>query len=66
MKIRFLRAWKGYASGETTVIGGGVADVLIRRGVAVEDKQQTLVETAALEPAQQRTADATPRRRGKR
>jgi hypothetical protein len=43
-------------------IPGGLAAELIARKVAVEDKQQPLIETAAVEmPA--RTADATPRRK---
>ena len=46
-------------------IQGILAAELIARKVAVEDKQQPLIETAAVEmPA--RTADATPRRKTKR
>lgn len=67
MKIRFTKSWKGYAAGEITVIGGGVADTLIRRGIAVEETQQQLIETASLEPAEAvRTADATPKRRARK
>jgi hypothetical protein len=51
--------------GQTVDIPGGLAAELIARKVAVEDKQQPLIETAAIEmPA--RTADATPRRKTKR
>jgi len=64
-KLKFTRPWRGYCSGQSADIPGGLAAELIARKVAVEDKQQPLIETAALEvPA--RTADATPRRKNKR
>ena len=73
MKIRLLRAWRTLAAGDVTTVGGGVADTLIRRGIAVEDgsasaiRESRTIETAALEPAATvRTADATPKRRAKR
>lgn len=73
MKIRLLRAWRTLAAGDVTTVGGGVADTLIRRGIAVEDgaasavREPRTIETAALEPAATvRTADATPKRRAKR
>ena len=73
MKIRFVKAWRGYPRGAVATMGGGVADVLLRRGVAVEDgaasavRESRTIETAALEPAATvRTADATPKRRAKR
>jgi hypothetical protein len=37
----------------------------IRRGLAVEDRQEQLIETAAVEHIAE-TADATPRKRGRR
>jgi len=65
VKLKFVRSWRSYRLGQTVDIPGGLAAELIARKVAVEDKQQPLIETAAIEmPA--RTADATPRRKTKR
>ncbi len=62
MKLKFVRSWRSYRLGQMVDIPGGLAAELIARKVAVEDKQQPLIETAAVEmPA--RTADATPRRK---
>ena len=73
MKIKLLKQWRTFAAGDVAVIGGGVADTLIRRGIAVEDgpasavRESRPIETASLEPAASvRTADATPKRRGRR
>jgi hypothetical protein len=64
-KLKFIRSWRSYRLGQTVDVPGGLAAELIARKVAVEDKQQPLIETAAVEmPA--RTADATPRRKTKR
>lgn len=64
-KLKFIRSWRSYRLGQTVDIPGGLAAELIARKVAVEDKQQPLIETAAIKmPA--RTADATPRRKTKR
>ena len=61
-KLKFIRSWRSYRLGQMADIPGGLAAELIARKVAVEDKQQPLIETAAVEmPA--RTADATPRRK---
>jgi hypothetical protein len=46
-------------------LAGGLATQLLAQGVAVEDRQQQLIETAAVEH-QAETADATPRKRGRR
>ena len=62
VKLKFVRSWRSYRSGQTVDIPGGLAAELIARKVAVEDKQPTLIETAAIE-VQARTADATPRRK---
>ena len=65
VKLKFVRSWRSYRLGQTVDIPGGLAAELIARKVAVEDKQQPLIETAAIEmPA--RTADATPRRKTRR
>ena len=64
-KLKFTRAWRGYRKGQVAEIAGGLATQLIAQRVAVEDSQQTLIETAAVEH-QAETADATPRRRGRR
>lgn len=62
MKLKFTRAWRGYRTGQVVEIAGGLAAQLIAQNVAVEERQQDLIETAALEP-QAETADATPKRR---
>ena len=64
-KIMFTRAWRGYRKGQTVEISGGLATQLLAQRVAVEDNQQSLIETAALEHDVE-TADATPKRRGRR
>ena len=64
-KLKFTRAWRGYRTGQVVEIAGGLAAQLIAQRVAVEDRQQDLIETAALEPEAE-TADATPKRRGRR
>jgi hypothetical protein len=65
VKLKFVRSWRSYRSGQTVDIPGGLAAELIARKVAVEDKQHPLVETAAVQTPT-RTADATPRRKTKR
>ena len=61
MKLKFTRAWRGYRNGQVADIDGGLAAQLLAQGVAIEDRQQDLIETAAVEPVVE-TADATPRR----
>jgi hypothetical protein len=63
--LRFLRAWRSYRTGQVVELAGGLATQLLAQGVAVEDRQQQLIETAAVEH-QAETADATPRKRGRR
>ena len=63
--LRFLRAWRAYRTGQVVELAGGLATQLLAQGVAVEDRQQQLIETAAVEH-QAETADATPRKRGRR
>jgi hypothetical protein len=60
-KIKFVRSWRAYRSGQVAEISGGLATQLLAQGVAVEDRQQQLIETAAVVPEAE-TADATPRR----
>lgn len=64
-KIRFVRSWRAYRSGQVAEISGGLATQLLAQGVAVEDRQQQLIETAAVEPEAE-TADATPKRSKRR
>jgi hypothetical protein len=64
-KLRFVRSWRGYRTGQVVEIPGGLATQLLSQRLAVEDNQTTLIETAAIEH-QAETADATPRRRGRR
>jgi hypothetical protein len=63
-KLRFVRPWRGYKSGQVIDVPGGLAAELVARRLAVEDRQQ-LLETAAIEPVVE-TANATPKRRGRR
>lgn len=63
-KLRFVRPWRVYRAGQVIDVPGGLAAELVARRLAVEDRQQ-LLETAALDPAVE-TADATPKRRGRR
>jgi hypothetical protein len=64
-KITFTRAWRAYRKGQSVEMTGGLATQLVAQGVAIEDRQQDLIETAAIEHDAE-TADATPRRRGRR
>jgi len=61
-KITFTRAWRSYRKGHSVEVGGGLATQLLAQGVAVEDNQPRLIETAAVEHDAE-TADATPRKR---
>jgi hypothetical protein len=64
-KLRFVRPWRVYRSGQVVEVPGGMAAELIAKRVAVEDTQRKLIETAAVEPVVE-TADATPKRRRRR
>lgn len=64
-KLIFVRAFRAYRAGQVVDVPGGLAAELIARRVAVEETQQPLIETAAIEH-QAETADATPRKRGRR
>lgn len=64
-KLKFIRAWRGYCKGQAADVPGGLAQQLLAQRVAVHDNQQPLIETAAVEHATE-TADATPRKRGRR
>lgn len=61
-KLRMLRPFRNYRTGQVVDIPGGLAVELIAKKFAVEDRQQELIETAAVEHAVE-TADATPKRR---
>jgi hypothetical protein len=63
MKIRMVQSYRAYRRGQVLPdVPDGMANDWIRRGLAVEDKQDRLLETAAVE-RQVETADATPKRR---
>ena len=64
-KLRFMRPWRAYRTGQVVEVPGGMAAELIAKRVAVEDVQRELIETAAVEPVVE-TADATPKRRRRR
>ena len=64
MKIRMVQSFRVYRRGQVLPdVPDGMANDWIRRGYAVEDKQQE-IETAAVEHLAE-TADATPRKRGR-
>ncbi len=66
MKIRMVQSFRAYRRGQVlTDAPDGMAREWIRRGLAVEDRQEQLIETAAVEHIAE-TADATPRKRGRR
>jgi hypothetical protein len=64
-KLRMLRSFRSYRPGQVVDIPGGLAAELIAKRFAVEDRQQELIETAAVEHDVE-TADATPKRRRKK
>jgi hypothetical protein len=64
-KLRMLRSFRSYRPGQVVEIPGGLAAELIAKRFAVEDRQQELIETAAVEHDVE-TADATPKRRRKK
>ncbi len=64
VKLKFSRAWRGYAKGQSADVPGGLATQLLAQRVAVPDTQ-TLIETAAIEHDVE-TADATPKRSRRR
>jgi hypothetical protein len=63
MKIKMVQSFRVYRRGQVLAdVPDGMANDWIRRGLAVEDKQDDLLETAAVERTVE-TADATPKRR---
>jgi hypothetical protein len=64
MKIRMLRPYGAYKPGEVLDLPQRQAEGLVAWEYATEvrDSQQTLIETASVEPVAE-TADVTPRRR---
>jgi hypothetical protein len=61
-KLRLLKPFRSYNKGTVLDVPGGQAHEMILAGIAVEEKQQELLDTAAVEP-EVRTADATPKKR---
>lgn len=64
-KIKLVRPFRSYVKGSVIDVPGGQAIEMIRAGIAIEETQQQLLETASLEP-EARTADATPKKRSRR
>jgi hypothetical protein len=66
MKIRMAKVYGAYKKGEIVELPERQAESLIAWEYAtrVDDSQQSLIETAAVEPVVE-TADVTPRRRKK-
>lgn len=65
-RIRFLRPWNRYDTGDEAEIDARIADVWVRQRVAVPVPGEAMQEAAVLERADVRTADLTPRRRARR
>lgn len=65
IRVRMKRAYGAYRAGEIVEVDEGLAARLLAWDYASRDTQQTLIETAAVEPDAER-ADVTPRRRGRR
>lgn len=61
-KMKLLRAYGNYRTGQVVDVPGGLAAEWLARRIAVEETQGHLLETAALEQPAER-ADATPKRR---
>ena len=49
MRVRFLREWRGAKVGGVRDLPGGVADLIVRRGIAVYDP--TTVDVSGIENA---------------
>lgn len=62
LKMKLLRAYGRYRTGQVVDVPGGLAADWLARGIAVEETQGQLIETAAVDQAVER-ADATPKRR---
>jgi hypothetical protein len=62
MKIRLIRSFRVYRRGQVLDVPAGQARLWISHGIAVEETQGELLETATAEPRGE-TADATPRRK---
>lgn len=62
MKIRMTRAYATYKAGEVVDVAPELAARLIAWEYAREERQRTLIETAAVEPVTE-TASANPKRR---
>lgn len=62
MKIRLTKSHGVYRRNTILTMDDGPANELLRRGIAVVEPQQELLETASVE-IQSRKADATPRRK---
>ena len=65
IRVRMKRPYGAYKQGEVVEVDESLASRLFAWDYASRDTQQTLIETAALEPDTER-ADVTPRRRGRR
>jgi hypothetical protein len=64
MRIRLLKNYSAYRINDVIECENATATRLIADGIAANDPQEMLIETAALEP-QGESADLTPRRRGR-
>ena len=61
VRVRFVRPWRVYKPGDVILPPSGMADALVRQGLAAYDKQHEL-ELAVAQPVVEH-ANATPRRK---
>lgn len=65
MKVKLIKPFRSYSRGAVLEVPGGQGRELVHYGYAVEEHQQELIETAAVD-TEARTADLTPKRRRRR
>ena len=61
MRIKVVKTFAGYRRGEVVSMDDKQARHLLSLGLVVEERQQSLIETASVEERAER-ADLTPRR----
>jgi hypothetical protein len=65
IRVRMQRAYGAYKAGEVIEVDESFASRLFAWDYARRETQQSLIETAAVEPVAEQ-ADVTPRRKGRR
>lgn len=65
MRVKLVKPFRSYVKGSVLELPPGQGRELVSYGYAVEERQQQLIETAAVD-TEARTADLTPKRRRRR